>query len=427
MMRSFLLVSLLIALPAPASAAHHHRFDSVAGGVDAPHKGPGEIRYRPGRWISFRATERTQLRLRLMLQPMARYGHASTQSDDSVDMIIRRGRLGMQADLPHDLGLRFEISVKNMHYEIHNMFGRWQASPDLAVEAGFIKAPGGLERDTFSFDQPFIERSVVTFLNYDHEMGVKVAGRFGGALYHWAASITRNPPQLTGGDPEDSPQMPTGVESEDITRAASKWNAAARFGIVPGRDFEASMRVGLRFRPDEADFGEIAVEPYDTTYLTNRPWHGVWLSLSGDTAIVQPHWKLVAEGGFRRDGQQLEYPDGTIDSEREVDGGHLLATVGYLVLGFTPDGHYGHAADAAPLRCGWELVTRLNATRVKPVDQGAATFFSTEVGLHWEASPQLRLQADVAYEVFGKNDHTLLDENRDGRRIWAQVWATLRL
>ena len=321
----------------------------------------------------------------------------------------------------------FEFWVKNMLYEIHNMYGWWNHKTHLEVQFGFIKAPGGLERDTFSFDQPFIERSVVTFLNYDHEVGAKVEGNFGEGRWRWAASVTRNPPPLPGGDPEDTPQIPTGVESEDITRAISKWNAAGRFGYTPCDALEASARMGLRFRTDEADFGEIAVEPYDSTFLTNRPWHGIWASVSGDVAVVQPHWKAVVEGGYRRDGAQLEYPDGTATSEREVNGEHLHSLNGYAVVGFTPNGHYGPARHAAPLHDGWEVVARVNGARINPADQDVATMWSIEGGLHWEASDHLRLQADFAYERFGKSDHTLLDENLNAKRIWLQTWATLRL
>jgi hypothetical protein len=386
-----------------------------------------DITEEPGRWLVFDGPRKIKLRMRLILEPMMRFGHVSVIPDWTTDLIIRRGRIGWDATLEKNLGMRFEIDVKNMHYEIHNMYGWWKPKKHIELQFGFIKPPGGLERDTFSFDQPFIERSVVTFLNKDHEVGVKAEGSFDHKHWRWAGSISRDPPPLPGGDPEDSPVIPMGVESEDISRAISKWNAAARFIASPSDAFEASIRTGLRFRTDEADFGEIAVEPYDTTFLTNRPWHGIWVSTSADAAVVQPHWKAVIEGGFRRDGQQLEYPDGTAASEREVNGEHLHAWMGYAVFGYTPNGHYGPAVNAAPLLDGWELVWRVNGARVNPVDAGVATMWSLEGGFHWEVTPHVRLQADFSYEVFGKNDVTYLNENLDARRIWIQTWAVFRL
>ena len=141
----------------------------------------------------------------------------------------------------------------------------------------------------------------------------------------------------------------------------------------------------------------------------------------------------MAEGGFRRDGVQLAYPTGEVDSEVELDG-HLWAACGYLTLGFTPDGHYGRAVDAAPLLDGWEIVTRVQGAYVDPVDDpdptakgDAATLGMVEGGVHWEVSERLRLQADVAVEKFGNNDVTLFNENKNATRLWAQVWATARL
>lgn len=417
------------AAPEPVSEPHDaslHDHPADGSPVKEHRKAKGKITYESG-WLELHGPKPLKLRTRLLLQPMARFGQASNVPDFTMDMVIRRARLGFDATIQKHIGMRFEISVKNMHYEIHNMYGWWKPKKHLELQFGFIKAPGGLEREAFSFDLPFIERSVVTFLNYDHEVGAKLEGSSDDKHWRWAASVTRLPPALGGGDPEDSPVIPMNVEAEDLTRPISKWNAAGRVIASPSDRFEASIRTGLRFRPDEADFGEIAVEPYDTTYLTNRPWHGIWVSVSGDVAVVQPHWKAIAEGGFRRDGQQLEYPDGTITSEREVNGKHLFATVGYLVFGYTPNGTYGAAVDAAPLLSGWELVGRVNGARVNPADSGVATMYSFELAAHWEVSPHVRLQADIAWEKFGKNDVTLFNENRDGTRIWAETWATLRI
>jgi hypothetical protein len=418
------------AQPAPSPAqvpAATTKDDPAITGV------PDAIGYKPGRWVTFRATRKTKVRMRMLLQPMMRYGHASGGADDTVDLILRRARLGFDANLPDHLGMRFELSVKNMHSEIHNMYVSWTPQKHLELQFGFIKAPGGLERDSFSFDQPFIERSVVTFLNYDHEVGLKVTQVLCGGLWRWAAAIARNPPPLEGGDPEDTPAIPTGVEAEDLTRPASKWNASARLVATPGDHVATGVRTGVRLRPEEPDFGEIAVEPYDTTFLTNRPYRGLWTSASADLALAQRHWRMLAEGGFRRDGVQLAYPTGDITSETELDG-HLWAACGYLVFGFTPDGHYGPAVDAAPLEDGWEIVTRVQGSYVKPVDDpdpdahgDAATLAMVEGGVHWEASQRLRLQADVAIEKFGNNDVTLLNENKNATRVWAQVWATVRL
>jgi hypothetical protein len=145
-----------------------------------------------------------------------------------------------------------------------------------------------------------------------------------------------------------------------------------------------------------------------------------------DIAISQPHWKLTAEAAFRRDGAQLSYPDGTFASEVTLPG-HLTAEAAYLIVGWTPHGAWGPAYDAAPLKHGWALVTRLMAERIKPVDQPAATFGSVELAWHWEATKHVRVQVDMAVQKFGKYDITLLDENRDMIRLYGETWAVFRL
>lgn len=402
----------------------------AAGAARADRDEPVRVSYKPGRWVRFHLPHKTRLSMRLLLQPLARFSHVQPASgpspDDTVDTLIRRGRFGMQVDAHHRLGLRFEMSVKNTHSEIHNMYGFWTPSPDLELQVGFIKAPGGLERDTSSFDQEFIERSIVTYYNRDHELGVKLAGEAVDDTVRWMAAVTRDQPPLAGGDPEDTPVIPAGVEAEDLTRAASKWASEGRLAFVPDDGFEVSVNAGVRLRLDEPDFGEIAVEPYDSTFLTNRPYRGVMVKAGADLAVARDHWKVSVEGGIRRDGTQLAYPDGTIASETELDG-HLLAYGGYLIAGWTPNGRFGAAYDAAPLRKGWGLVMRAMAQHVKPVDARAANFGSVELGWHWEASPHLRVQVDAAVQRFGKGAHTVLDENLDSTRYYAQTWALFRL
>lgn len=416
--RTLLAIGLCTAAATSAQAMPHPRKDAL------------HATYHRGGWLRLHLPHHTRLSFRLFLEPMLRYSTVRLPSgpgpDDTVDMIIRRGRFGMQVDSHKRTGLRFEMSVKNMHAEIHNMYGFWKPSDGLELQVGFIKAPGGLERDTAQLDHEFIERSIVTYYNRDHEVGAKLAGRFADDVGRWAAAITRDPPPLPGGDPEDTPFIPAGVEAEDLTRPASKWAAEGRLGVVPDDGLQASINAGVRLRPEEPDFGEIAVEPYDTTFLANRPYRGVMVRGGADLAVARDHWKVLAEAAIRRDGTQLAYPDGTIASQTELDG-HLLAYGGYLVAGFTPDGRFGAAEDAAPLRSGWAIVTRVNAERIKPVDAKAATFGSLELGWHWVASPNLRVQVDAAVQRFGDGDRTLLDENRGATRYYAQTWAVFRL
>jgi hypothetical protein len=391
--------------------------------TETPSKSP--IKHEPGRYVQFRADDKSKYRLRIAIQPLFRYTHVSTVKDDGIDMIVRRARFGIDARLPHHTRLKFEIQIKNMHFGLSNMYGSWKPNSHTEIYAGFIKAPGGLERDTYSFDEPFIERSFVAFFTYDHEVGVKVDGDIPGSPIFYALSLTRNAPAaVDGGDPEDMPTYPPGVEVDDIIRAPSKWNTNGRLGVASEKRFEASISWAARFRTEseEPDFGDRLAEPYDSGVTNPRPYTGVMLHGKGDAALSLSHFRVMAEGGVRRDGRQLQI-DPTSGARTTLDG-HQLAALAYLTFGFTPNGHYGPAYANAPLLDGWEIISRVEGGRIKPVDIGAVRFIAVTSGVHWEVTRQLRLQADFGYQRYNHNAEL---NNRGAVRLIGQLWATWRI
>jgi hypothetical protein len=116
---------------------------------------------------------------------------------------------------------------------------------------------------------------------------------------------------------------------------------------------------------------------------------------------------------------------------------HLVAETGYLVVGWTPDGHYGAAADASPLEDGRELTVRLEGLHARPpagatdfsgnlLDAGPINWYSGTVAYHWEVSRNLRLQWDVAYELARKAE-IFGGTHQNYQRLYLQFWSTFRL
>ncbi|MCX5743761.1 MAG: hypothetical protein NT062_14810 [Proteobacteria bacterium] len=385
-----------------------------------------KITHKPGKYVEFRATDGSKYRLRLTVQPMMRFVRVSTLPDLTVNSEIRRARLGFDARLARHVRLKWEIQIKNMHFGLSNLYGTYAPSKSVEIYAGLIKAPGGLERDSYSFNEPFIERSVVAGFTYDHEVGVKVVGKIPETSLFYAGSLTRTAPfGVDGGDPEDKPVYPANVEPDDISLSSSKWNTNFRFGTAPSRHFETSISGGTRFRTDlaEPDFGDRVAEPYDSGFVEARPYYGVGFHVAADAALSEPHFRLMMEGGVRRDGQQLAI-DLTTGAATKLDG-NLNAEMGYLVFGWTPGGHYGKAEDNAELQDGWELVTSVEGARIKPVDVGQITFVGLTTGIHWEVTPSLRLQADFGYQKYSR---TAEGTNVGGPdREYFQLWGTWRI
>jgi hypothetical protein len=400
-----------------APLGYRKRTDDPAATAESSDSVPGQVSYRPGKGV-YLGGDDFQMRLRTIVQPMARFIHNSNVPDSQINAELRRVRIGIDTRVPHDLRVKVEVQVKNMHWGLSNIYGAWEPSDRLELQVGYMKPPGGLERDTFSFDEPFIERSVVAFLTYDKEIGMKLAGHTWTHQWHWAVAVARPAaPGTDGGDPEDLPMAPPGVDLDDMLNGAANWDINARGVWTPNKHFELGLTGVVRFRPDGA-LGDRLAEPYDTSIFGPRPWSGTAVHAGADAAASLPHVRIMAEGGVRQDGRATDVGA----------AGRLRAGVGYLVLGWTPNGHYGHALDGAPLRDGWEIIARVEAAHLVPAagDGHSTNWVSGTVGVHWELSEQLRVQADFAYEVFDAHAEPMATQ-ANARRIFGQLWAVFRL
>ena len=390
----------------------------------AEHAHHGHIHHEPGLGIEM-ISPHARTKLTLAIQPMMRYGYNSLSNiDDTMDMTVRRARVGFDSELRHGAGLHIELQAKNMQLGFADLYGRWALDEHIEVNAGFLGAPGGLERDTNPLDLPFLERSTLASMTHDRELGIELVGHRDGQF--WALSVTRDAPLGVGGDdPDFTPVLPPGVNLDVLNRSTTRWNQAARIGVAPSDEFATSIGWSLRFRPNDPDYGDPVFEPNGSIYVDPHPYEGTSVRIGADAARSQDHFRMLVEAAYRRDGTQLQI-DPANGAQTDLDG-HLWWTAGYLTIGWTPDGRYGRAVDGAPLQYGWELVARFEASKVKPVDAFGATFFNATLGWNWQATPQVRIQAEANFEAFGQFDQTLAMDNADAKRFYAQLWAIWRL
>lgn len=383
----------------------------------------GHSHHEPGlglEWIAPRA----RLRLGLIVQPMARYGHDSIPSPDTMDLTIRRARVAFDAELSHGTGFRLELQARDLKIGIADLYGRWALDEHIEIRGGFLHAPGGLERDTNPFDLPFLERSSVASMTRDREVGLELVGHQDSQF--WTVSITRDAPVGLGGDdPEFDVHYPHGVDPTAVERSAVTWNQAARVGTAPSDEFAAGFGWTLRIRNSQADYGDPAYEPNGSVFLDPRPYRGTSVRLGGDAAVSEPHFRVLMEAAFRRDGQQLSY-DAISGIESRLPG-HEWWSGGYLAVGWSPIGGYGRAVDGAPLQWGWELIGRFEVMKVKPVDAFSSTLYAETIGWNWVATRQIRIQVDATLESFGDFDQTMRMDNAEATRFYADLWATWRL
>ena len=387
------------------------------------HRHHGHTHHEPGlglEWIASRA----RLRLGLAVQGAAIYGHDSIPSPDTMDLTVKRARVSFDAEVSHGTGFHLELQARNLKLGIADAYGRWALDEHIEVQAGYLHAPGGLERGTNPFDLPFLSRSSLASMTRDREVGVKLVGHQDGQF--WAVSITRDAPFGIGGDdPEIAVPVPVGVDPTAVARSATTWNQAARVGTAPSDEFAAGLGWTFRIRPNQPDYGDPANESNGSVYLDPRPFRGTSIRLGADAAISESHFRVLMEAAIRRDGQQLSF-DGVSGIESRLPG-HELWTGGYLVVGVAPYGGYGRAVEGAPLQWGWEILGRFEAMKVSPADAFSATLTAETLGINWVATRQIRLQADAMLQQHGDFNQTLTMENAGATRFYAELWATWKL
>lgn len=139
------------------------------------HRHHGHTHHEPGlglEWIAARA----RLRLGLAVQGAAIYGHDSIPSPDTMDRTIQRARVAFDAEVSHGTGFRLELQARQLKLGLADAYGRWALDEHIEIQAGYLHAPGGLERDTNPFDLPFLSRSSLASMTRDREVGVKFVG-----------------------------------------------------------------------------------------------------------------------------------------------------------------------------------------------------------------------------------------------------------
>ncbi len=414
----------------PPSAYHDTEHASDAEDEDEgqnedpdEHRHHGHTHHEPGlglEWIASRA----RLRLGLAVQGAAIYGHDSIPSPDTMDLTVQRARVSFDAEVSHGTGFHLELQARQLQLGLADAYGRWALDEHIEIHAGYIHAPGGLERDTNPFDLPFLNRSSLSSMTRDHEVGVKLVGHQDGQF--WAVSITRDAPLGIGGDdPVIAVPLPVGVTQAMVQRSATTWNQAARVGTAPSDEFAAALDWTLRIRPNQPDYGDPVYEADGTVFLDPRPFRGTSIRVGADAAISESHFRVLMEAALRRDGQQLSFDPGSGLESRLP--GHELWTGGYMVVGVAPYGGYGRAVEGAPLQWGWEILGRFEAMKVAPTDAFSATMYAETLGVNWVATRQIRLQADAMLQSHGDFNQTAQMDNAGATRFYAELWATWKL
>src|SRR5438876_10459495 len=116
---------------------------------------------------------------------------------------------------------------------------------------------------------------------------------------------------------------------------------------------------------------------YYTAIVEPRSWKGLMVVGHVYGANAGTHYRVMAEGGVRRDGHALGFAIPPTIQTTDLTT-HEVSYLAYLTAGWTWNGHYGKASDAAPLLDGSEITMRLEGAHVK-VPFGATDFSGVEL------------------------------------------------
>jgi hypothetical protein len=426
--------------PTPEPTGTEDDTESDDAPVDAPaddahdkhdkhgkHDKHDSLQYKPREGITVRAGK-ARIRFFLGIETVLLYGHCAAdagvcESTDFVTTHVRRARFETEARVPHHLSIEFALQVKNEILVLKKASLAYKRH-GFTLRAGFLKPPGGMERDSSTWVKPFPERSVVANFKQDRILGVETSYWVANHTVRLQGAVGRPPAgNFDAFEPEDVVLPPPGVEPEDLTQDPGNWDLFATGAYVPSDNFEVGVNTTAHIAPD-AGKGPNFAEPYETKILPLRYFKGVFLAAGADVVYHSSHVRASAEVVAFHSGETIPQVDAMGNPIEPTAAPRGVA--GYAVLGVSPCGKYGPAIQNAPLLSGYQLLLRGSYFQMAPGVRSGTTARWAELtgGVEWQVHKQLRLQTDLAFQKFNED---VAASNRDAIRIYGEVWAQLLL
>jgi phosphate-selective porin OprO/OprP len=201
-----------------ASLAHpqeDNRVDAGAGGFS--------LRSGDGDW---------HLRLRGLIQVEGRYFTDDSASDDDNEWVLRRVRPTLEGQFGKRISFRIMPDFGLGDSQLIDAWIETRLNDGLTLRAGKFKPPLGLERLQSASDLRIVERSLVTDLVPNRDIGVQLSG--GGPRLNWAAGIFNgvNDGRSADQDDDGQPDFALRLFSEPLEK-----NSNTTLGIGIGATF----------------------------------------------------------------------------------------------------------------------------------------------------------------------------------------------
>lgn len=223
------------------------------------------------------------IKLRPLVHFDGRFFQDDAAPDGSDTWLLRRVRPTIEGTFANRFDFRITSDFAGGRTVLQDAYVAARFSDAARVQVGKFKAPVGLERLQSADDMRFIERSLVTGLVPNRDLGVQLSGDLAGRRVSYAIGLFNGVPD---GGSSDSSSDSDADNDKDI---------AARVFVQPFGTNKDHVLAGLGFG--------IGGTYVDSTGTTDRPLLGSYRS-GGQQTIFR--WRTGANGTFA-DGERLRW------------------------------------------------------------------------------------------------------------------------
>lgn len=318
--------------------------------------------------------------------------------------LLRRARPIITGTVFHDFDFNFTPDFGGSTVQIQDAYLNYRYRPELQLEAGKFKSPVGLEQlqnDPYTF---FNERSLVTDLVPNRDVGAELHGDLFGGVASYAVGIFDGAPDYNSTtfntDSDNDKAFAGRVFLQPLK--TSDVNALKGLGLGVGGSFESDRNGTSGLTPGYTTDGQQKFFTYATNVVANGQ-----------------HWRVSPQGYYYYGplGILGEY----VISDQDVKAGAALAdlqnrawevSAGWVLTG--EDATYAGVTPRHPFNPlaggwgAWQVVGRYEELKV---DESAFPTFASSTasassahawsaGVNWYLNKNIRLNASFSHTVF---------------------------
>ncbi len=352
----------------------------------------------------------TSLRIRSLIQVDSRwFGDGNVNNNDA--LLLRRGRIGLEGKINKTTEYQITGEYAGSSASILDANVTLTYSPEVQIKLGRFKTPVGLEQLQSDAAALFIERSLVSQIAPNRDIGVQLGGEFSKGEVSYAIGLFNG--------------IQDGGNNSDQKDANDGKDIAARVTFQPWINEEGSALAGLSFGLGGSYGLQDTNAPIGTSYKSD----GQQTFFAYRTSSSTPALNVTSAGRVSRYSPQVSYYNGALSvlgeyiastSEVVYNGGaktKLKNTAWQLATGYVLTGEKASYKGVTPANDfdrasgSWGAFEVVARVAVLDIDDAAFTTFanpsasatkatSFAVGANWYLSKVSRVSLDFTHTKF---------------------------